>query len=66
MPVMYVHSQFAGCAMSMSARMTMSLSINAKLDIGDKKVSFTSKPAYTNLFANLLCIYYRVMCIFCS
>ncbi|MFS8029916.1 hypothetical protein Hanom_Chr17g01527971 [Helianthus anomalus] len=52
--------------MSMSARITISLAINAKLDTGDKKVSFTSKPTYTNLFANLLCIYCRVMCIYCS
>ncbi|MFS7942190.1 hypothetical protein Hanom_Chr06g00485371 [Helianthus anomalus] len=66
MPVMYVHSQFAGCAMSMSDRMTISLAINAKLDTCDKKVSFTSKPTYTNLFANLLCMYCRVMCIYCS
>ncbi|MFS8003180.1 hypothetical protein Hanom_Chr13g01210851 [Helianthus anomalus] len=55
MPLMYVHYQFTGCAMSMSARITISLAINAKLDTGDKKVSLTSKPTYTNLFANLLC-----------
>lgn len=37
-PVMFVHSQFAGLAMNTSAKMAINLALNAKLDTNDIKV----------------------------